>query len=159
MRHTTKILALFIACFSMSCTPTENMTAQQRIPGETEKEQLDNNFIKETMTIADTMEDDDFAQKTRVIEETKKELDDIQLELDRLAEKVNTSNAEAAADAKLRLNSVRENWTQAKRQLDLAENATELAWNDVKLGLQKSRNFLKESFEQTRQWLSDKIEP
>jgi hypothetical protein len=59
----------------------------------------------------------------------------------------------------MRLDAVRENWARAKTQLDLAKTATEATWNDVKRGLQKSRDELMESFENSRQWLSDKIEP
>ena len=54
---------------------------------------------------------------------------------------------------------MRKKWAQAKKQLDRAESATESTWNDVKGGFEKSYGELKDSFEKTRQWLSEKIEP
>jgi hypothetical protein len=54
---------------------------------------------------------------------------------------------------------VREKWAQAKKQLDGAETATESNWDDVKNGFKQSYADLKDSFNKTRQWLSDKIAP
>jgi hypothetical protein len=48
---------------------------------------------------------------------------------------------------------------QAKKQLDLAESATESSWEDVKGSFKKSLDDLKDSIDKTRQWLSDKIAP
>jgi len=54
---------------------------------------------------------------------------------------------------------VREKWTQTKQQLDRAETATASNWDEVKNGFKQSYADLKNSFEKTRQWLSDKIAP
>ena len=45
------------------------------------------------------------------------------------------------------------------KQLEEAGNATESTWNDVKAGFKKGYEALKDGFQQTRQWLSDKIAP
>jgi Skp family chaperone for outer membrane proteins len=158
MRYMIPVLALFIASCAMGCAPTEGQAAEKPIQGETQAMQMDK-VKKETKEAVQAMQDYNFARKAEFVAKTQKELDALQVEMDRLAAQVDRSKAEAKADAKVRLDAVRENWAKTKENLEQAENATEEAWNDVKLGFEKSRNDLKESIDNTRQWLSDKIEP
>jgi hypothetical protein len=105
------------------------------------------------------MQDYNFARKAEFVAKTQKELDELHVEMDRLSAQVDRSKAEAKADAKVRLDTVRENWAKTKDKLEQAKDATEGAWNDVKFGFEKSRSDLKESIDNMRQWLSDKVEP
>jgi hypothetical protein len=113
----------------------------------------------ETKEAAQAMQNYAYAEKAEFVNKMKKELAAIQEELDRLTAKVDRSSGTAKADAKTKLEAVREKWAQAKKQLDQAENATESNWDDVKGGFKKSYGEMKDSFEKTRQWLSDKIAP
>lgn len=105
------------------------------------------------------MRDYAYAQKAELIADMKEKLAEIEQELDRLSAKVDQSSDAAKADAKLKLDVVREKWVQAKRRLEEAESATETTWDDVKVSVRRSYGEMKESFDETRQWVSDEIEP
>ena len=113
----------------------------------------------ETKAAAQAMRDYAYAEKAEFVDKMKKELVSIQGELDQLAAKVDRTSGTAKADAKVKLETVREKWTQAKKQLDRAESATASDWDDVKTGFKQSYADLQDSFAKTRQWLSDKIAP
>ena len=100
-----------------------------------------------------------YAQKAQFIEDMKRELQMIDDELDLLADKVDRLGGEAKAGAKAKLKIVRAQWAQAEKELQRAENATEPTWNDVKNGFDKVYGEAKDSFEKTRQWINDRIEP
>ena len=89
----------------------------------------------------------------------RRELVSTQEELDRLSAKVESAGGAVKTDAKAKLETVREKWTQAKKQLDRAETGTASDWEDVKNGFKQSYTDLKDSSDKTRQWLSDKIAP
>jgi hypothetical protein len=113
----------------------------------------------ETKEAAQAMRDYAYAEKTEFVDRMGKELVSIQEELDRLGTKVDKASGAAKADAKVKLQTARDKWAQAKKQLDQAETATESSWDDVKTGFKQSYGDLKDSFDKTRQWLSDKIAP
>lgn len=100
-----------------------------------------------------------YAQKMLFVNEMKRELQEIQAEMDRLSEKVERSNNSAKLNAQKRIDSLREELELTKTKIDDAQNANESGWEDVKRGFRKANDNLKKSFENTRQWLSDKIEP
>jgi phage host-nuclease inhibitor protein Gam len=108
---------------------------------------------------AQSMQDYTYAQKAEFVAKMKKDLAEIQEELDRLSAKVDRSSGAVKADAATQLEAVREKWAQAKKQLDQAGSATESSWDDVKGGFKNIYGELKDSFDKTRQWISDKIEP
>ncbi|MDD5224853.1 MAG: hypothetical protein PHE84_12785 [bacterium] len=113
----------------------------------------------ETKEAAQAVRDYAYAQKAEFVAEMKKDLAGIQDEMNRLSAKISKSSGKSQTEAKTKLKALRKKWAQTKKQLDRAESATESTWNDVKGGFQKSYGELKDSFEQTRQWLSEKIEP
>ncbi len=113
----------------------------------------------ETREVAQAMRDYAYAEKAEFVDRMGKELVNIQEELDRLGTKVDKASGAAKADARVELRTARGKWAQAKKQLDQAEIATESSWDDVKTGFKQSYADLKDSFEKTRQWLSDKIAP
>ena len=146
MRHTILVITfLIVAALAVGCTSTDGKPEGGPKQSETAP--------------AQAMQDYTYAQKAEFVDKMKKELVEIQEELDRLSAKVDRSSGAAKADARTKLEAVREKWAQAKKQLDQAENATESTWDDVKDGAEKSYGELKDTFDKSRQWLSDKIEP
>jgi len=78
----------------------------------------------------------------------------------RLGAKVDRASGAAKVDAKVKASyGAREKWTQTKQQLDRAETATASNWDESEEWIKQSYADLKNSFEKTRQWLSDKIAP
>jgi hypothetical protein len=112
----------------------------------------------ETKEAAKASQDYAYARKAEFVAKMKKDLADIQAEIDRLSARVDKSSGAAKADAKTRLEAVRQSWAQARKRLDEAEGATESTWDDVKGGVRKSYGEVKDSFEKTRDWMSGKIE-
>ena len=71
-----------------------------------------------------------------------------------------TSSTDAVkADAKPKLQALRDQVTKLNHQLDEARNASESTWDSVKADSQLALNSVKNTFQQSRQWLSDKIAP
>ena len=112
-----------------------------------------------TVEAAQAMADYTYARKAEFVAKMNKNLGVLQDDLNLLAAKVDDSGGAVKADAKAKLEVVREKWAKTKQQLDQAENATESTWNDVKSGFGESYAALKDSFDTTRQWLSQKIAP
>jgi hypothetical protein len=100
-----------------------------------------------------------YAQKAEFVAEMKKDLAKTEQELDQLSAKVEKSTGAAKADAKLKLDALREKHAQAKQRIDEAEGATEDTWDEVKASSRQSYEDMKKSFDETRQWVSDEIEP
>jgi flagellin-like hook-associated protein FlgL len=152
------VILLLVAGLAVGCTSTDGKSAAEPKLGDIAAAKRDK-AETEMKEATQAMQDYAYAQKAVFVDEMKKDLAEIQEELDRLSAKVDRSSGTAEADAKIQLEAVREKWTQAKKQLDLAESSTESTWDEVKGGFKKAHSELKESFEKTRQWLSDKIEP
>jgi peptidoglycan hydrolase CwlO-like protein len=114
---------------------------------------------KDEMAKAKVRTDYTYAQKKQFVNEMKKELSDIQTEMDKLSEKVAKSNSSAKQNAQKRVDSLREELEVTKVKIEEALTVEESGWEDVKKGFAKANDNLKKSFENTRQWLSDKIEP
>jgi len=108
--------------------------------------------IKETM-------DYTYRQRVEFIDSMNKELAEIQKDLDQLSEKAEKTKSEAKADAKIKLDALRQEMELTKKHIKETENSDEQTWEDVKKGFRKANADMKKSFENTRQWLSDKIEP
>jgi cytochrome c556 len=148
MKH--KILAiafLSAAGFSVSCN--QEQTTSQQI----EKVQA------ETKDAAQDMKDYTYAQKTEFVEKMQTQLAALNKDLDQLSAKVEKSSDTAKAEAKPKLQALRDQADKLNQQLDKAKSATESTWDDVKTGSKKAYNELKDSFQQARQWVSDKIAP
>jgi Arc/MetJ family transcription regulator len=159
MRHTILVTTFFVAgALAVGCTSKDGKSAVAPKKGETAAAHLDK-AKAETKQAAQAMRDYAYAEKAEFVDKMKKDLVGMQEELDRLGAKVDKASGAAKADAKVKLGTVRENWTQAKKQLDRAETATASDWDDVKNGFKQSYSNLKDSVEKTRQWLSDKIAP
>ena len=122
----------------------------------------------ETGEMAPAMRDYTFEQKSQFVDDMKKELTAIDNELKSLNAKAEQLGAEELVDTKdkllkleaiYKLDIVRGDWLEAEKRLQRAENAAEPTWNDVKHDFGKAYDELKDSFEKTRQWVNDNVEP
>ena len=141
------LTVLSVAAFTVGCDKTE-----------TPAQQLDKVQTK-TAEVAQDMKDYTFAQKAEFTASMQQQLAEINKELDELATRIETSSDAAKAEARPKLQALREKSAQLGRQIDGARNATESTWDSVKAGSKKAYNELKVGFTQARQWVSEKIAP
>jgi ElaB/YqjD/DUF883 family membrane-anchored ribosome-binding protein len=141
------ITFLSIAAFAVGCD--KQQTTSQQI--ETVK--------TETKQAAQDMKDYTFAQKAEFVKTMQIQLDALNKDLDQLAAKIESSSDAVKAEAKPKLQALRDQAAQLNKQLDDAKNATESTWDSVKAGCSKAYDATKDGFNQARQWVSDKIAP
>jgi ElaB/YqjD/DUF883 family membrane-anchored ribosome-binding protein len=144
---TLAITILSIAAFAVGCNK-EQTTSQQL-----------ENVKTETKEAAQDMKDYTFAQKDEFVKQMQIQLDNLNKDLDQLAAKIESSSDAVKAEAKPKLQALRDQAAQLNKQLDDARNATESTWDSVKAGFQKAYGATKDGFNQARQWVSDKIAP
>jgi ElaB/YqjD/DUF883 family membrane-anchored ribosome-binding protein len=144
---TLAITFLSIAAFAVGCN--KEQTTSQQIE----------NVKTETKQAAQDMKDYTFAQKAEFVKQMQIQLDALNKDLDQLAAKIESSSDAVKAEAKPKLQALRDQAAQLNKQLDDARNATESTWDSVKSGFQKAYEATKDGFNQARQWVSDKIAP
>ena len=148
MKNKTLVVTfLSAAAFAVGCNK-EQTTSQQ----------LDK-VQAETKEAAQDMKEYTYAQKAEFVQKMQGQLAALNRDLDQLAAKVEKSSDTAKAEAKPKLQGLRGQADKFNQQLDKAKNATESTWDDVKAGSSMAYNQLKDSFQQARQWVSDKIAP
>ena len=113
----------------------------------------------ETAAAQQDMKDYTFAQKTEFVTKMEAQLDALNKDLDQLSAKIESSSDTVKAEAKPKLQALRDQSAQLTRQLDNVRNSTESTWDSVKATSQKALDSLKNGFQQSRQWVSDKIAP
>jgi capsule polysaccharide export protein KpsE/RkpR len=113
----------------------------------------------ETKDTAQDMKDYPFAQKAEFTAKMQDQLTAINADLDQLQAKVDKSSDAVKAEAQPKVQVLRNQSAQLKKQLDDVGNATESTWDSVKSSTQKAYDSLKNGFQQSRQWVSDKIAP
>ncbi len=123
---------------------------------QTTSEQMDK-VQTETTQAAQDMKDYTFAQKAEFVKTMQGQLDALNKDLDQLSAKIDSSSDAVKAEAKPKLQALRDQATQLNQQLADAQNATESTWDSVKAGFQKAYEATKDGFQQTRQWVSGKI--
>ena len=150
MKHKTLLFTILtVAAFTMGCDKPES-TAQQ----------LDKVQAKTAEAAQDLKEKDyTYAQKAEYTEKMQSQLAEINRDLDQLAVKIEKSSEAVKAEAKPKLQGLRDQTAQLGTQLDKVKNATESTWDSVKAGSKKAYNELKDGFNQARQWVSEKIAP
>jgi frataxin-like iron-binding protein CyaY len=141
------ITFLAVATFAVACD--KEKTASQQI--ETIK--------AETKAAAQDMKDYTFAQKAEFVTYVQGQLSTLDTDLDKLAAKIEKSSDAVKADAKPKLQALREQTANMKQQLIDSQNATETTWESVKTASKKTWGSLSASFTEARQWASDKIAP
>ena len=148
MKNKTLIITfLSIAAFAVGCNKEQTTTQQIE------------NVKTETKQAAQDMKDYTFAQKAEFVKTMQGQLDALNKDLDQLAAKIESSSDAVKAEAKPKLQALRDQAAQLNKQLDDAKNATESTWDSVKNGFKKAYESTKDGFNQARQWVSDKIAP
>jgi len=150
MKYKNLVISLLaVAAFAVACKPSEQKSTQQ---------QLDKVEAKAEEAAQD-MKDYSYAQKAQFVEKMQNQLAEINHDLDQLAARIEKSSDAAKAEAKPKFEALREQAAKLNKQLDVAKSATESTWNDAKAGFKKGYGELKDSFQQARQWASEKIAP
>ena len=151
MKNKTLVITfLSIAAFAVGCNKEQKeQTTSQQIE----------NVKTETKQAAQDMKDYTFAQKAEFVKTMQGQLDALNQDLDQLSAKIDSSTDAIKAEAKPKLQALRDQATQLNKQLADAQNATESTWDSVKAGCQKAYDATKDGFNTARQWLSDKIAP
>jgi chromosome segregation ATPase len=144
---TWAITVLSIAAFAVGCEKQQT-TSQQLETVKTETKQA-----------AQDMKDYTYAQKAEFVAAMQVQLDALNKDLDQLAAKIDSSSDAVKAEAKPKLQALRDQAAQLNKQLDDAKSATESTWDSVKAGCSKAYDATKDGFNQARQWVSDKIAP
>ena len=148
MKNKTLVITLLsIAAFAVGCK--KEQTTSQQIE----------NVKTETKQAAQDMKDFTFAQKAEFVKTMQGQLDALNKDLDELSAKIDSSSDAVKAEAKPKLQALRDQAAQLNKQLEDASNATESTWDSVKTGFQKAYDATKDGFNQARQWVSDKIAP
>jgi len=133
---------LAVAAFAAGCDKDQT-TAQQM-----DKVQTD------TKQAAQDMKDYTFAEKAEFVSAMQGQMD-----LATLSAKIDSSSDAMKAEAKPKLQALRDQEAQLKVQLNDAQNATESTWDSVKDGTKKAYASMEQGFLDARQWVSDKVAP
>jgi predicted nucleic acid-binding Zn-ribbon protein len=141
------ITVLSIAAFAVGCDK-QPTTSQQMDKVQTETKQA-----------AVDMKDYTYAQKDEFVKTMQGQLDALNKDLDQLSAKIDSSSDAVKAEAKPKLQALRDQTAQLNKQLDDVKNATESTWDSVKAGFSKAYDATEDGFNQARQWVSDKIAP
>lgn len=150
MKHKQLVISLLsAAAFVAGCKPSEEKTTAEKLEKVEQK-------AKEA---AQEMKDYTYAQKAEFVEKMHAQLAEINRDLDELSAKIEKFSAAAKAEAKPKLQTLRDQADKLNKQLDEAKNATESTWDEVKASFKKGYNELKDGFRQARQWVSEKIAP
>ena len=149
IRKHIAISFLAATAFAVGCKPTEQQSTNEQL----------GKVQTETKQAAQQMKDYAYAQKADFVAVMRGQLDAINRDLDHLAAKIDASSDAAKAEAKPKLQTLRDQVAGLNTQLEKATNATESTWGEVKAGFQKGYGELKDGFQQARQWVSDKIAP
>ena len=144
---TLAITFLSVVVFAVGCN--KEPSASQQI----------DKVKSETATAADDMKNYTFAQKTEFVTKMQGQLDALNKDLDTLSAKIESSSDTVKAEAKPKLQALRDQSAELTKQLDNVRNATESTWDSVKATSQKAFDSAKDGFQQARQWVSDKIQP
>ncbi|MCD6050501.1 MAG: hypothetical protein K0Q55_1904 [Verrucomicrobia bacterium] len=145
----TKLIITFLAAASFMVGCKKDETAGQ---------QLDKAVAK-TEAVVQDMKDYPYTQKSEFTTKMQAQLAELKVELDALEAKIEKSSDSVKAEARPKLKALREQEAQLNVQLDEAKNATESTWEGVKAGSRKAYDSLKQGFQESRQWVSDKIAP
>lgn len=148
MKNKPLLIALLATVSFVVGCDKEKSTAQQIDKVQTETKQA-----------AQDMKDYTYAQKDQFVKAMQAQLLALDQDLNKLSAKIDNSSDAIKADAKPKLQALRDQAAKLNEQLADAQNATESTWDSVKAGSQKAYDSLAKSFADARQWVSDKIAP
>jgi hypothetical protein len=148
VKHNILLLTLVTSTVMVAGCDQDQTTSQQIAKVQTETKQA-----------AQDMKDYTYAQKAEFVKSMQDQLAVLNQDLDKLSAKIDGSSAALKAEAKPRLQALRDQAAKLNQQLADAQNATESTWDSVKAGTKKAYDSVEQSFQEARQWVSDKIAP
>ena len=150
MNNKTLIVTfLTIAAFAVGCKQSDQATTSQQL----DKVQT------ETTQAAQNLKDYTYAQKAEFVKSMQAQLDTLNQDIDTLSAKIDASSDAVKADAKPKLQALRDQAIQLKQQLADVQNSTESTWDSVKATTKSAYDATAKGILDARQWLSDKIAP
>ena len=144
--------AFFIMVLSgaaLACGCEKNNTTSEQL----EKAQT------ETKAAARDLKDYAYAQKQEFVQQMQSRLDALNQDLDKISAKIDSSSDAVKAEAKPKLQVLRDQANQLGKQLDEVKSASQSTWDKVKAGAEKAYDALTNGVSQARQWVSTKIAP
>jgi hypothetical protein len=145
--------ALALGCKSTPAPPTFDTKQQESASVQLARAQAD------SKAAAQALAEYSYTRKAEFVATMNKELVILQDDLDRLSARVGRPGAATKADAKAKLETVREKLAQTKGLLTQVEGATESTWNGATGGFRQAYASLHESVEEIRNRLRDKMAP
>jgi cytochrome c556 len=109
--------------------------------------------------VAQDKSDYAYAQRAEYVKDMKAKIAALSLEADNLSATVEKGSDAVKAEAKPKLQALRDQITKLNAELDAVPSATESTWDAVKSGFGKGYDSLKDGIASARQWVSDKIKP
>jgi len=113
----------------------------------------------ETAQAAQSMKDYAYAEKAEFVQAMQAQLLVLNQDLDKLEAKIENSSDAIKADAKPKLQALRDQAAQLKQQLAVDQNATESTWDSVKAATKSAYDSCAKGVLDARQWISEKIAP
>ena len=146
---------LVLAASAVGCGPSNNPRTEDRggTSGQFDKVEAD------TRHSARDMRDYAYAKKEDCVAAMRARLADLNRDMDQLSAKIEKSSDQAKAEARPKLQALREQADKLNQELERAKNASQPAWDDIKATTRRTYDQLKEGVRQAREWLSEKIAP
>ena len=148
MKNKSLLIAFLAAAAFVAGCSKEQTTSQQIDTVKTETKQA-----------AADMKDYTFAEKDEFVKYMQGQMTTLNQDLDKLAAKIDSSSDAIKAEAKPKLQALRDQAAKLNAQLADDQNATASTWDSVKAGTKKAYDSMAASFADARQWMSDKIAP
>ncbi|HWN95391.1 MAG TPA: hypothetical protein VNT99_10195 [Methylomirabilota bacterium] len=161
MKTKLVVTCLSVVVFAAGCKPAAEKSAAE-ISVQTAADNVETktkDAAQANKNLTQAKKDYAYAQKAEFVAEKQTQLAEIDRDLLVLSNKVETANDATKADAKPRLQILRDQSARLNKQLDEANSATESTWESVKSGSSKAYDDLKDGIVNARQWASDKLAP
>jgi archaellum component FlaC len=121
-------------------------------------EQIDK-LTTDTKKAGQDMKEYSYAQKDEFVAFMQTRMTALEKDLDKLSATIENSSDQVKGEAKPKLNALREQAAGLNLEIGNVKNATESTWDSVKAGSKKAYAALEDGFQQSRQWVSEKIKP
>lgn len=160
MKNNLVITLLSVAAFAVGCKQSDKTSPDVSVQAAAENvETKTRNAVQASNDLAQARKEYAYAQKAEFVTEKQTQLAEIDRDLIVLSNKLEAATEATKADAKPKLQALREQSNRLNKQLDAAKAATESTWDSVKAGSIKAYDELKDGFQTARQWASEKIAP
>jgi flagellar biosynthesis chaperone FliJ len=147
MKNKTVLCTLFAAVLTLGCRKEETVS-----------QQLDKAETKTKAAVQD-LKDYSFAQKDEFVKTMQGQWTNLNQNLDQLAVKIDSASEAVKAEAKPKLDALRDQFAKLDQQLAEAQDATESTWDSLKAGTKKAYEAVEQGVKDSRQWVSEKIAP